>query len=165
MACSVSSRGASLSLPLFILSSQACPGALASWLEWTRRTRTYGDEAQSKRGVLTLKYPLEHGIVTNWDDMEKIRHHTFSNTLRFAPSALPLLPSRLGKVHCHPPLLPLSVSFAPSTSLAPTFVVLTTPAPAPALLPPSCTHTLPPTSTHPPTPTHSATTLSAPSPL
>ena len=32
-----------------------------------------GDEAQSKRGILKLKYPIEHGIVTNWDDMESVR--------------------------------------------------------------------------------------------
>ena len=36
-----------------------------------------GDEAQSKRGILTLKYPIEHGIVTNWDDMEKVRFKFF----------------------------------------------------------------------------------------
>jgi actin len=31
-----------------------------------------GDEACAKAGILILKYPIEHGIVNNWDDIEKI---------------------------------------------------------------------------------------------
>jgi actin-related protein len=49
-----------------------------------------GDEAQSKRGVLTLNYPIQQGIVKDWDDMEKIWHHTF-NELGVAPKEHPVL--------------------------------------------------------------------------
>jgi actin-related protein len=50
-----------------------------------------GDDALSHRGILSLKYPIEHGFVTNWDDMEKIWHHTFYNELRVAPEERPVM--------------------------------------------------------------------------
>ncbi|KAL2086458.1 hypothetical protein ACEWY4_017517 [Coilia grayii] len=50
-----------------------------------------GDQAQMRRHNLTLKYPIEHGIVTNWDDMEKIWRHTFYNELRVNPQEHPVL--------------------------------------------------------------------------
>ena len=44
-----------------------------------------GDEAQSKRGTCALNRPIERGIVTNWDDMEKIWHHIFYEELKVGP--------------------------------------------------------------------------------
>jgi actin-related protein len=50
-----------------------------------------GDEAQIKRDMFTLKCPIEKGIVTNWDDMEKIWRHMFYNALRMKPEQHPVL--------------------------------------------------------------------------
>jgi actin-related protein len=49
-----------------------------------------GDEAQRKRGILTLKYPVEHGIITNFDDWQKLIEGTYQ-LLGVSPNAQPLL--------------------------------------------------------------------------
>lgn len=50
-----------------------------------------GSTAQQNRGLLKLTYPVEHGVVTNWDDMERIWHHTYTKELKTAPEEHPLL--------------------------------------------------------------------------
>jgi len=52
----------------------------------TQKNEYIGDEAQQKRGVLNLQYPIANGIVTDWDDMERVWHHTFYNELRVIPN-------------------------------------------------------------------------------
>ena len=49
-----------------------------------------GNEAQEKRGILSIKNPIEHGVVDNWDDIEKIWQHTFYNELKIAPEDCPI---------------------------------------------------------------------------
>jgi centractin len=41
-----------------------------------------GRRAQELRGLLKIKYPVEHGIVTDWEDMERIWAWTYSEELR-----------------------------------------------------------------------------------
>ncbi|XP_070705585.1 uncharacterized protein [Pempheris klunzingeri] len=49
-----------------------------------------GHEAQHMRGVLALKHPIKNGIIRNWDEMEKIWHHTFQQ-LSVDPEDHPVL--------------------------------------------------------------------------
>ena len=50
-----------------------------------------GDRLNSMRGVLSLDYPIENGIINNWSDMEKLWHHTMYDLLRIAPEEHPVL--------------------------------------------------------------------------
>lgn len=40
-----------------------------------------GRKAQEFRGLLKIKYPMEHGIVSNWDDMERIWNWVYAEEL------------------------------------------------------------------------------------
>ena len=41
-----------------------------------------GRRAQELRGLLKIKYPVEHGIVVDWEDMERIWSWVYSDELR-----------------------------------------------------------------------------------
>jgi len=37
-----------------------------------------GPKAQEHRGLLSIRYPMEHGVVTDWNDMERIWQYIYS---------------------------------------------------------------------------------------
>jgi hypothetical protein len=41
-----------------------------------------GPQAQQYRGLFKINYPLEHGIVTDWDDMERIWQYVYQEGLK-----------------------------------------------------------------------------------
>ncbi|KAJ3554363.1 hypothetical protein NPX13_g10634 [Xylaria arbuscula] len=47
--------------------------------------------ATEYRGLLKIRYPLEHGIVTDWDDMEKIWEYVYSEGLKTMSEEHPVL--------------------------------------------------------------------------
>ena len=50
-----------------------------------------GEEAASKNDVLFLKKTIDQGLVTNWNDLEKIWHHTLFSELRVSPENHPIM--------------------------------------------------------------------------
>jgi len=50
-----------------------------------------GRKAQEFRGLLKIKYPMEHGIVTNWDDMERIWNWVYAEELGTLSEEHPVL--------------------------------------------------------------------------
>jgi len=49
-----------------------------------------GTDANDKKGVLNLKYPVAHGKIDDWDDMTKIWNHCYYNELRVDPTEQPV---------------------------------------------------------------------------
>jgi centractin len=50
-----------------------------------------GPRAQEFRGLLKIHYPLEHGIVTDWDDMERIWTYVYEQELKTLSEDHPVL--------------------------------------------------------------------------
>ncbi|CAJ0581540.1 unnamed protein product, partial [Mesorhabditis spiculigera] len=51
-----------------------------------------GPKAKDNRGLLSLRYPMEHGIVTDWNDMEKVWQYIYSKEqLNVFPEEHPVL--------------------------------------------------------------------------
>lgn len=50
-----------------------------------------GSRAQELRGLLKIRYPLEHGIVTDWDDMERIWTYVYEQELKTLSEEHPVL--------------------------------------------------------------------------
>ncbi|KAK9325255.1 actin family [Lipomyces orientalis] len=50
-----------------------------------------GPAAAQHRGLLKLRYPLEHGIVTDWTDMERIWNYVYTQGLKVLSEEHPVL--------------------------------------------------------------------------
>ena len=84
--------GGSNTMKLGFSGDDAPRSSFRTLVGYTLRSSEYvGDEAHAKRGILQLKRPIEHGIVTSWAEMEKVWHHSFYNELRVAPEEHPVL--------------------------------------------------------------------------
>jgi len=51
-----------------------------------------GPKAEEYRGLLSIRYPMEHGIVTDWADMERVWQYVYSkDQLQIYPEEHPVL--------------------------------------------------------------------------
>jgi hypothetical protein len=68
-----------------------------------------GKRAQELRGLLKIKYPIEHGIVQDWDDMEKIWQFIYTDELKTMSEEVgePFIRTQL----CFPSSPPLATSY------------------------------------------------------
>lgn len=56
-----------------------------------------GPQAQQYRGLFKINYPLEHGIVTDWDDMERIWQYVYNEGLKTVSEDVSVLCTMTGQ--------------------------------------------------------------------
>eukprot|EP00455_Lapot_gusevi_P041021 TRINITY_DN4711_c0_g1_i10.p1 TRINITY_DN4711_c0_g1~~TRINITY_DN4711_c0_g1_i10.p1 ORF type:complete len:336 (+),score=39.82 TRINITY_DN4711_c0_g1_i10:245-1252(+) len=64
---------------------------MVCWLVGVDSRVYIGTSAQSMRGILALKAPVESGIVANWNDMQELWQHAFQNELQVRTEEHPIL--------------------------------------------------------------------------
>jgi hypothetical protein len=70
--------------------------------------------ATELRGLLKIRYPLEHGIVTDWDDMEKIWAYVYDEGLKTLSEEVTSRPKGGGKTCEQTLTLGSTRSFSPN---------------------------------------------------
>ena len=56
-----------------------------------------GDEASQLRSMLEVVYPMENGIVRNWDDMKHVWDYTFNEKLHLDKQNTKVCSRHLGR--------------------------------------------------------------------
>ncbi|XP_018628531.1 actin-1-like [Nicotiana tabacum] len=69
--------------PKAVLSIVARPRHTGVMVGIGQKDAYVGEEARYKRGYFSLRYPIEDGIIRDWDDMEQMWQHTFYNELDY----------------------------------------------------------------------------------
>ena len=67
------------------------PSVVGSLKNLNTEVNYVGEESYSKLDILSLKYPIERGLIKNWDDMEKIWNYAFHNELKLQSDMYPVL--------------------------------------------------------------------------
>ena len=67
------------------------PGTIVGSEEATGNDSFLGNKAQEYRGLLRLSYPIQHGVVENWHQMEMLWNHIYQQELHTNAEDHPLL--------------------------------------------------------------------------
>ena len=63
-----------------------------TWMLGCRHKSHYvGHIAEENRAVFALNYPIQRGMITNWDDYEQVWRYIYDDVLMVPPEERPIL--------------------------------------------------------------------------